>query len=126
MIVAVPREVRPGERRVALVPDAVARLVKAGVQVRVQSGAGEEAGIGDEAYKAAGAEIAPDAVSLYKGADLVAKVARLTPEELALVAPGTVVIAFFSPLGDPEYVTALAKAGITAMSLDAIPRITRA
>jgi NAD(P) transhydrogenase subunit alpha len=126
MVIGVPREVRPGENRVALSPDAVSRLVKSGVQVQIQTGAGEGAFFTDDSYKAAGAEIAKDAAALYQSADLVAKVARLTPDEITLLKPGTVVIAFFAPLGDPECVQTLAKSGITAMSMDAIPRITRA
>ncbi|HEX5323424.1 MAG TPA: Re/Si-specific NAD(P)(+) transhydrogenase subunit alpha [Capsulimonadaceae bacterium] len=126
MVIGVPKEVRLGENRVALVPDAVARLVKSSLNVLVEAHAGNAASIADDAYQAAGAQIAPNAAALYQSADIVAKVARLTPEEIALVKPNTVVIAFFSPLGDPSYVQALAKAGITAMSMDTIPRITRA
>lgn len=126
MVIGVPKETRAGERRVALVPDAAARLVKSRVEVLVQAGAGEGASLSDDAYKAAGAQIAPDAAAVYKGSDMVVKVARLSSEEIAMVKPGAVVIAFFAPLGDPGYVERLAKSGITAMSMDAIPRITRA
>src|SRR5579872_3441653 len=104
MVIGVPREISPGENRVALSPDAAAKLVKSGIQVQIETGAGKGAFFADDSYKTGGAQIDPDAASLYKGSDIVAKVARLTPEEIAFVKPETVIIAFFSPLGDPEYV----------------------
>ena len=126
MIVAVPREIRPGERRVALVPDAIAKLIKTGIGIHVQAGAGESAGFPDAAYAAAGATLILDAAALYGGADLVAKVSRLTAEEIPMLREGTAVIALLAPLGDPAYVQTLAARKLTALSMDAIPRITRA
>ncbi|MDR3707899.1 MAG: Re/Si-specific NAD(P)(+) transhydrogenase subunit alpha [Capsulimonadaceae bacterium] len=126
MIVAVPRETKQGERRVALVPDGISRLTKSGLTVRVESGAGESAGFIDEAYKTAGAEIASDAASLYKGADFVLKIQRPDDAELKLIPKSAILIALLSPLGDPQYVKKIADHGLTAISLELIPRTTRA
>jgi len=126
MIVAIPAETKPGERRVALTPDAVTRLTRAGVTVHVQRGAGAPAGYGDSAYSDAGAVLVDTAASLYGDADLVARVARPSSVELDLMRPGTAVAGFLFPLGDPEYVRSLAARKLTAFSMDAIPRITRA
>src|SRR3954447_20994524 len=95
MRVGVPRETTPGERRVALVPDVVARL--AGVEVSVESNAGLAAGFADEAYAEAGATIVNDA---WTGVDVVAKVARPTADEARRLADGHVLVAFLQPLTD--------------------------
>ena len=126
MIVAVPRETRTGERRVAIDPAGASRLGKLGVSVRVEAGAGVSAGFLDSAYVSEGAEIAPDLSSLYAGASIVAKVQRPSLTELSLLPAGIMVVGFLSPLGDPDYVQALAAAKVTALSMDAIPRTTRA
>jgi NAD(P) transhydrogenase subunit alpha len=126
MILAVPQEIKPGEKRVALVPDAVAKLAKTGPTIHVQAGAGVAAGFPDSLYADAGATVVPDAAALYQAADLVVKVARPTPQEIEMMRPGSAVLAFLAPLGDPEYVQNLAAHNLTALSMDAIPRITRA
>src|SRR3954447_470379 len=132
MKIGVPTEITPNENRVALVPDSVGRLAKAGVEIIVQSGAGTNAAFTDEAYQNAGATIVPDAPTLYGQSDLVAKVQRpimneaLGKHEISLMRPGTWLIAFLQPLVNSELVNALAQAGITAFSMDAIPRTTRA
>lgn len=126
MIVAVPIETKPGERRVALVPDAVSRLTKAGVDVHVQRGAGISAGFPDELYEGSGATIASETQELYARADIVVKVARPSADELARIPEGRVLIGFLAPLGDPDSVKALACRHLTAFSMDAMPRITRA
>lgn len=125
MIVAVFRETAP-ERRVALVPETVARLVKTGVNVRVQRGAGIAASFPDELYAAAGASFADDHAALVSGADVLVSVKAPSDEVLAMVRPGTVVIGFLNPLGDPPLVQNLATAGVTALAMEMIPRITRA
>ena len=102
MLIGVPTEVVPGERRVALVPETVANMKKAGWNVLVQRGAGTAAAFLDEAYEKAGATLAADAAELYGKADLITKVQRPTDAELALLRPGTTLIGFLSPLGDPE------------------------
>lgn len=126
MNVAVPREVGRNEARVALVPETVARLVKAGVTVKVARGAGERAAFPDEQFVQAGASIVDDPAALLSDADLVVTVGR--PDEAALHAmpKRAVLLGLLGPLGDPDYVKHLAEFGITALSMDAIPRITRA
>jgi NAD(P) transhydrogenase subunit alpha len=126
MLIGVPTETEPGERRVALVPETVARLVKAGTAVCVQRGAGHAAAFVDGAYEEAGATLAPDAAGVFGVADLIAKVQRPNDAELKSMRAGQVLLAFLSPLGDPASVERYAKQKITALSMDAIPRITRA
>ena len=126
MQIGVPAETVPGEHRVALVPETVARLAKAGSSVLVQRGAGTAAAFTDEAYESAGASLAADAAEVYAKADFIAKVARPTDAELELLRPGQTLLAFLSPLGDPQSVEKYAAKKITALSMDAIPRTTRA
>ncbi|GAC1441777.1 MAG: Re/Si-specific NAD(P)(+) transhydrogenase subunit alpha [Vulcanimicrobiaceae bacterium] len=126
MLIGVPTEIVPGERRVALVPETVAKLVKDGHAVLVQRGAGTAASFVDADYASAGATIAPDAAEVFARADFIAKVARPTVAELGHMRPGQTLLAFLSALGDPASVEAYANAKITALSMDAIPRTTRA
>jgi NAD(P) transhydrogenase subunit alpha len=126
LAVGVPKETMPGERRVALTPDVVRRLARTGFRVIVERGAGETASFLDPAYEEAGAELVPDAQSVYNVAKIVLKVARPTDDEIPMLRPDTIVIAFLQPLVSPELVVSLAKQRVTAMSMDAIPRITRA
>lgn len=126
MIVAVPREATPGERRVALIPDTTEKLVRSGVGVMVERGAGERAFYGDDAYSKVGATIAADARELYAKGDCVLHVRRPTPDALTLVRTGSVLIAPLQPLSNPDLVRSLADRGATAFSTDAIPRIARA
>jgi NAD(P) transhydrogenase subunit alpha len=123
MKVGVPRETAAGERRVALVPDGVRRLVDAAVEVLVERGAGDEAAFLDSAYEEAGARIADD---VFAEADLVAKVQKPSEEEVVRLRDGQTLVAFLQPLTSPEVVRALAKRRVTAFSMDSIPRITRA
>lgn len=125
MNVAVLKE-GAAEARVALVPESVSRLSKAGVAVSVEHDAGQQAGFDDSAYEAAGASIAPNADALLSQADIIVKVVRPTDDELRHMQRGTVLIGLLTPLGDPAYVQRLAQAGVTALSMDTIPRITRA
>jgi H+-translocating NAD(P) transhydrogenase subunit alpha len=125
MRVAVPKETAPGERRVALVPETVSKLRDAGFEVRVERGAGASAGFSDEDYAAAGAEVTA-ADSLLPGAHAVAGVARPSPESVAAMAPGTIVIGFLDPLTDEEGVARLRERGVIAFAMESIPRITRA
>ncbi|MGH2451675.1 MAG: Re/Si-specific NAD(P)(+) transhydrogenase subunit alpha [Candidatus Limnocylindria bacterium] len=122
MKIGVPKERAPGERRVALVPETVGRLAKGGNEVVVERGAGVEAAFPDAAYEQAGARIVDDAFD----ADLVAKVARPTPDEIGRLRQGAVLVAFLQPLVDTATARTLAERGVTALSMDAIPRITRA
>ena len=120
MQLGIPKETSTGERRVALVPETVARLGD-GVEVIVEAGAGEAAGFLDAAYTEAGAKLGDP-----WSADVVAKVATPTAEETAKLRSGQVLIAFLQPLTDTEGVGRLAAAGVNAFALESIPRITRA
>ncbi len=126
LVVGVPKETLPGERRVALTPDVVRRLTRSGFHVIIERGAGVSASFLDGALEEVGAEIVPDAKTVYDRARVVLKVARPSDEEIAMLRPGTIVIAFLQPLVSPELVVSLSKRQVTAMSMDAIPRITRA
>src|SRR3954451_9200222 len=123
MRVGVPKETAPGARRVGLVPDSTRRLVDAGVQVAVETGAGVEAGFLDSAYEETGAAVVPDA---FAGTDVVAKVQMPSDAEVARLADGQLLIAFLQPLVNGDLVRSLADRRVTAFSMDAIPRITRA
>ncbi len=126
MNVAVPREIGAGEARVSLVPETVSKLVKAGVAVSVARGAGERAAYSDEQFTAAGASVAQDPALLVSNADLLITVGRPDESALSSMRKGAVLLGLLAPLGDPQYVKHLADCGITALSMDAIPRITRA
>src|SRR5438876_2478148 len=121
MRVGVPKETAPGERRVALVPDVIARLD--GIAAVVEQGAGLAAGFADAQYEEAGAELADDA---WRNVDVVAKVTKPSAEETQKLGDGQVLIAFLQPLGDPEGIERLATRGVTAFAMESIPRITRA
>jgi len=124
MLIGVPTESAPGERRVALVPDVVRRLAARSVEVVVQAGAGRGAIIPDSLFEQSGARIG-DAAAAF-GAPLVVKVAPPTDAEVAQLARGAVIIAFLNPLGSAQATRALAAAGVTAFAMEAVPRISRA
>jgi H+-translocating NAD(P) transhydrogenase subunit alpha len=126
MVIGVPSETVPGERRVALVPETVTKLTKAGLSVLVERGAGVSAAFLDEAYEAAGATLGASATDVYGKADFIVKVQRPTDAELELTHPGQALLAFLSPLGDPQSVERYARYKLIALSMDAIPRISRA
>lgn len=132
MKLGVPKEIIPGEHRVALIPDSVQQLVKKGVQVLVEAGAGQGSSFLDEAYVNAGATIVPTAAELYAQSDMICKVARpvVNPDtgksEIDMMKPGAVLLTFFSPLVNHDLVDQLAEKRITSFSMDAIPRTTRA
>ena len=126
MKIAVPRETADGETRVALTPQTAQQLIGNGVEVLVQAGAGERSFIGDDAYREAGATVVPDAPALYGEADMVLRVGRPTDEEIGMLRSGTVLIGTLGTLSSPKLAEALAERGVTAISMDAIPRITRA
>jgi NAD(P) transhydrogenase subunit alpha len=121
MKVGVPKESVPGERRVALVPEALGRLKAAGIDVLVERGAGTAAAFPDQAYEEAGATIV-SADELYAQADCVVKVQKPTDREAARLRPGQALVGLLSPLIDPDLMQQLADRGVTAISLDAIPR----
>jgi NAD(P) transhydrogenase subunit alpha len=124
MLVAVPREIRDGELRVALVPDIINKLTRLGLDVAIESGAGLGAQANDDAYKAAGAQIVSGDV--LKSADVVLSVTALTPAQIATLKRGAITISFLSIVNQRESVEAAVKAGVTAFSLELVPRISRA
>ncbi len=125
MRIAVPVETAAAERRVALVPDSVARLVKAGHQVQVQRGAGAGAFHSDEAYANGGATLV-DGPSIYEDVDLVARVRAPSSDEAATLRPGAAVVALLQPATNAELFAKLASAKVTAFAMELVPRITRA
>ena len=132
MKVGVPKEVRPNERRVALVPDSVAKLTEAGMEVIVQEGAGLGAHYADDAYRSAGATLVSDASALYEAADTIVKVQRPTsddeasPSEVSMLRSDVVLIGFLQQLYHPRAARDLASRGVVGFSMDAVPRIARA
>ena len=130
MKIAVAKENELGELRVAQVPDTVSRLVKQGFEVWVEAGAGIGAGYDDAAYKQAGAEIIADPALLWGEADILLKVNPPTKRdswlEIDWLKPGTTLISFLDPLGDPTLIQQLAQREVTALSMELIPRTTRA
>ena len=131
MKIAVPKEIRPGENRVALDPDSCKKLIAAGIEISVEAGAGAQAYFPDEAYAAAGATLAPDVVALFGGADFVVKVNALEARpdgthEADLMKPGAMLLASIFPTRNLDSVRKMAARGITAFSTDCIPRTTRA
>ena len=126
MKIAVAKEIEVGERRVALIPDAVARLTKQGIEILVERGAGEAAFFADEAYEAAGAAIVADPASLWGEGDIVVKVAPPKESEIAYLREGSILISFLNPLGNPEIVSRLASGKVSAFSMEMIPRTSRA
>lgn len=132
MIIAVPKETGSGERRVALTPDVAKRLKGEKVTVRVEQGAGIEAGYSDEAYRAVGAEVTGDAQGLWRKADLILKVQRPREgnsegrDEMGWLKEGVVLVGMLQPLTDHGLVRDLARARVTSFSLDALPRVSRA
>jgi NAD(P) transhydrogenase subunit alpha len=130
IVVGVPRERADAEKRVALVPDVVSRLVADGVTVVIESGAGEAASFLDAAYEQAGAEIVPEPTGVYERADVVLKVQAPSVyddiDEVAALRTGQVLIAFLAPLVRHDLLRQLREQGVEAFSMDAIPRTTRA
>jgi H+-translocating NAD(P) transhydrogenase subunit alpha len=122
MRIGVPRETAAGERRVALIPETVGRLVEQGYEVAVEHGAGEAALFADAVYEEAGAALVDDPW----GADVVAKVQKPSAEEVARLAEGTALVGFLQPLSDAEGLRRLAERGVVAFAMESIPRITRA
>jgi NAD(P) transhydrogenase subunit alpha len=124
MKVGVPRETWPGEHRVALIPTTVAALKKSGLDVVIEADAGLAAGFPSGAYEQAGAAVAAREV-VFSTADIILQV-RSVPSEPGRLRNGQVVIGFADPLGAPDAILALARAGVTAFSMELMPRITRA
>ena len=125
MRVAVPKEIAPGERRVALVPEIVEKLAAVGFDVAVEQGAGEGATFSDSEYREAGARVV-SLEEVYADAEGVVKVQKPSAEEVERLPEGSILIAFLQPLTDPDGIESLARRGVTGFALESIPRITRA
>ncbi len=132
MKLAIPKEILAGERRVAAVPETVDKMVKGGLEVWVESEAGQAAFIPNSDYEKVGAKIAPDAASVYAEADIVLKLQRplfneqAGKQEIDLMKEGAILVALLQPMSYPDVVQKLAARKISAFSVDLIPRITRA
>ena len=126
MVLAVPRESWPGERRVAATPETVTRLVGMGFDVRVETEAGLKAAFADDDYVKAGATIATDTAALWSGADVLLKVQPPSPDEADRLKAGAVLISFLWPGKNAALIERLAARGATAIAMDQVPRITRA
>ncbi|MBP7897651.1 MAG: Re/Si-specific NAD(P)(+) transhydrogenase subunit alpha [Candidatus Planktophila sp.] len=124
MLVAVPKEIRDGEKRVALVPDIISKLTRLGLEVAIESGAGIAAQASDDAYRAAGAQVV--AGDVLKSADVVLSVTALTPAQISTLKKGAITISFLSVVNQRESIDAAVAAGVTAFSLELVPRISRA
>jgi NAD(P) transhydrogenase subunit alpha len=125
MKIGVPREIIEGERRVALVPKEVAKLVEAGFEVQIESGAGEASYYGDAMYKEAGASIVDGAQAAYD-ADVVMKVRKPELSEVDMMKEGTMLVGFLEPLTSTDLVKKLTEARVTGVALETVPRISRA
>ena len=126
MKLAIPKETLHGESRVALIPEAVKKLTAKKFSIVVEAGAGSGAHVSDEEFKAAGAEIAPDAQTLYQAADLVIKIQPPSDGEIARLREGSGVLSLLYPLANPEIVQRLCARKITVLAADMIPRTTLA
>ena len=124
MRIAVPKEIREGEKRVALVPDIINKLTRLGYEVAIESGAGAHSQATDEDFKSAGASIVNGDV--LKDADVVLSVSPLTPAQMSSLKKGALTISFLSPVTAVDSIEAAASAGVTAFSLELVPRISRA
>jgi len=124
MRIAVPKEIREGEKRVALVPDIINKLTRLGYEVSIESGAGTYSQATDEDFKSAGASVVNGDV--LKDADVVLSVSPLTPAQMSSLKKGAITISFLSPVTAVDSIEAAAKAGVTAFSLELVPRISRA
>ncbi|HEY0528354.1 MAG TPA: Re/Si-specific NAD(P)(+) transhydrogenase subunit alpha [Gemmatimonadaceae bacterium] len=132
MLIGVPREIASGERRVALVPEVTSQLTRAGHRVVIQRDAGKRAGFTDDAYRAAGCDLADSAAEIYGSAQMILKVQRPARDEasgeaeLDMLRPETVLVGLLQPSGDPSLFRQLAERRITACSMELVPRTTRA
>ncbi len=122
LLIGVPREVFPNEKRVATVPEVVEKLIKLGFSVAVESGAGDGANFSDETYRVVGAEVVAGAAQLWAKSDIVLKVRGPSPEEVGLMREGQTLISFIWPAQNPELLQLLAARKATVLAIDALPR----
>ena len=121
--IGVPREIFPGEKRVATVPEVVEKLVKLGFKVVVESGAGDLANCADDTYRAAGADVVEGAAALWAASDIVFKVREPSADEVALMHEGQTLISFIWPAQNPELMQSLAARKVTVLAIDCLPRM---
>lgn len=128
MRIFVPKEEKPGEKRVALVPDLISKLARAGFEVEIESGAGSSAGAGDSEFQSAGARVvgSGEVVKSLSAADVILSVQPLTKSQFSSVKRGAITISFLSPTTADESIDAAASVGATSFSLELVPRISRA
>src|SRR6476661_6989464 len=122
MLIGVPAETVPDEKRFATVPAVVEKLIKLGFSVAVQSGAGDAANFADDTYRAAGAEVVASAAELWARSDIVFKVRAPSSEEVALMRDGGILISFIWPAQNPELMQQLAAKQATVLAIDSLPR----
>ena len=122
LLIGVPKETFPGEKRVATVPEVVEKLIKLGFRVAVESNAGEAANFGDDTYRVAGAEVVPTAAELWAKSDIVFKVRPPNPGEVALMREGGMLVDFIWPAQNPELMQQLASKKATVLAIDSLPR----
>ncbi len=126
MNIAVPKEVHPGETRVALVPEHIARLVEMGAQITVETGIGQNLNFSDEDYAKAGASLEANRSNLLKAADMVLRIHKPAMEEIALLKGESIYVSLLDPFNERELIEALMNKRVAAISMEMIPRITRA
>ena len=126
MQIAVPAETHANEKRVALIPDSVKKLVRAGLDVVIETGAGQPAGFGDTEYTEAGATVSQDRAAMLASADIVLRVRKPAIEEVAGLKKGALHVSYLDPYNEPQLIDAMASAGVSAISMEMIPRTTRA
>ena len=126
MNIAIPRENHPDETRVALIPEHVAKLAAAGATVSIETGLGNTLQIEDDAYTEAGATVAQDKTVLLQNADMVLRIRKPTPEEVELLKKGSIYVSLLDPFNEKELIDMFLSKGISAISMEMIPRITRA
>jgi len=125
MLIGVPRELQPGERRAAMIPVSIQKLVRAGAQVTVEAGLGLGAGHSDEDYAKAGAHVSPDRAQLLAQADLVLRLHKPPLAEIAQLKRGAIHVSYLDPFNEAGLIDAFVAAGVTAISMEMIPRTTR-
>jgi len=126
MNIAVPQEVHAGETRVSMIPEYVAKLVKAGADVSIESGLGQTLRIIDDEYTKAGASVTPDRKALIQNADMILRIRKPAAEEVELMKPGCIYISLLDPFNERELIEKFNVRKVSALSMEMIPRITRA
>jgi len=126
MQIAVPTEKWPNERRVALIPDSVKKLARAGFSIHVQDGCGKESGYSNDDYTEAGATVSSDRETLLKSSDIILRVRKPDASDVGLLKQGALHISYLDPYNEPELVDSMAQQGVSAISMEMIPGTTRA